>query len=174
MPLHNWYFGHVFLMFSSNIDEKGVLVMPPSAYAGALHELITFNFAGGNCLRALVQFANWLRGPAESYVTIPLNAAGVAVLVYVVLRGRRFDSWLRLVGAAALAQHTVSLFYRGEAARYHLLTWFLTMIVAVAFMHEVGISWLQRRYPKLSDHLANYPVSVWLSSGLARLQMIIE
>ena len=36
------------------------------------------------CDASLTQIANWLSGPAESYATIPLNAAGVAILVYVV------------------------------------------------------------------------------------------
>ena len=79
----------------------------------------------------LTQVANWLSGPAESYATIPLNAAGVAILVYVVLRGRTFDPWLRLIGAAALAQHAVALFYNAAVARYHFLTWFLTMVVVM-------------------------------------------
>ena len=120
----------------------------------------------------LTQIANWLSGPAESYATIPLNAAGVAILVYVVLRGRRFDPWLRLIGAAALAQHAVALFYNAAVARYHFLTWFLTMVVVMVFMHEVGIGWFRRRYPALSDRIATHPLSLWLASGLTRLQKI--
>jgi hypothetical protein len=170
MPLHNWYFGHAFLMFSTNINEHGVLVMPPSAYVDALHELLTFSFAGGNFEKALMQIANWLTGPSESYWTIPLNAASVAIVGYVVVRGRNFDPWLRLIGAATLAQDTVALFYRGGVARYHFLSWFLTMVVAMVFMHEVGFGWLQRRYPALSGRIVNHPLSQWLASGLSRLQ----
>ena len=144
--------------------------MPPSAYAAVARELLSLDFGGGDAMRALTQVANWLSEPAESYWTIPLNAAGVAILAYVVLRGRRFDPWLRLIGAAALAQHAVALFYRADVARYHFLTWFLTMVVVMAFMHEVGIGWLQRRYPMLSERLAKYPLSLWLASGLTRLQ----
>jgi general stress protein CsbA len=170
MPLHNWYFGHEFLMFSTNIDEHGVLVMPPSAYVAALHELLTFNFAGGYFKRALMQIVNWLGGPAESYWTIPLNAASVAIVGYIVVRGRNFDPWLRLIGAAALTQCTVAFFYRGEYGRYHFLTWFLIMLVVMVFMHEAGIGWLQRRYPALSAHLANHPMTQRLASGLSWLQ----
>jgi len=86
--------------------------------------------------------------------------------------GRIFDSWLRLIGAAALAQQAVALFYRADVARYHFVTWFLTMVVVIVFMHEVGIGWLQRRYPKLSERLANHPLSLWLASGLTRLQKL--
>ena len=100
MALHNWVFGHVFVLFSTNAADANLLVMPPSAYIAAARDLMHFDFGG--LARVLTQIANWLSGPAESYATIPLNAAGVAILVYVVLRGRQFDPWLRLLGAAAI------------------------------------------------------------------------
>jgi len=168
MALHNWVYGHVFVLFSSNSQESSVLVMPPSAYGTALRQLLSLDFTGVG--RVLAQLANWLSGPAESYWTIPLNAAGVAILIYVVARGRQFDPWLRVIGGAALAQHAVALFYRGDVARYHLLTWFLTMLVVMVFMHEVGLGWLRRRYPVFSERIAAHPVSLWLASGLTRLQ----
>jgi len=89
-----------------------------------------------------------------------------------VLRGRTFDPWLRLIAAAALAQHAVALFYNANVARYHFLTWFLTMVVVMVFLHEVAIGWLRRRYPELSERLATHPLSLWLASGLTRLQKI--
>ncbi len=107
MALHNWVYGHVFVLFSSNAQDLNLLVMPPSAYLAAARELLHLDFSGAG--RVLTQLANWLSGPAESYWTIPLNAAGIVILVYVVVRGRRFDCWLRLIGGAALAQHTVAL-----------------------------------------------------------------
>jgi hypothetical protein len=168
MPFHNWYFGHVFLLFSSNVEESQILVMPPSAYVRVAYQLFAGDFSGlGAVLR---QIANWLSGPAESYWTIPLNAAGVAVLIYVVFRGRRFESWLRLIGAAALLQHGVALFYRGDVARYHFLTWFLTMLVVMVFLHDVGMGWFKRRYPVMSERAISHPLSRWLAFGLARLQ----
>ena len=170
MALHNWVYGHVFVLFSSNAADSNLLVMPPSAYAGALRQLLILDFSG--LARALTQIADWLSGPAESYWTIPLNAAGVAVLVYVVRRGRAFDPWLRLLGGAALAQHAVALFYNAAAARYHFLTWFLTLVVVMVFLHEVGVGWLQRHYPVLADRIATHPGSRWLASGLTRLQKL--
>lgn len=149
MALHNWVFGGRLVLFSANAQDDNLLVMPPSAWAAALRELVTFDFSGGFAHRALLQVPGWLSGPAESYWTVPLNAGGVAILVYVVARGRSFDPWLRLVGAAALAQHVVALFY-ATTARYHLLSWFLTVLVAAAFMQQVGIPWLGRRYPGLT------------------------
>jgi hypothetical protein len=68
-----------------------------------------------------------------------LNAAGVAILN---LRRRLWPAirpWLRLIGASALAQHVVTLFYAAATARYHFLTWFLTMLVAMVWCQQVGI-----------------------------------
>jgi hypothetical protein len=171
MALHNWVFGRVFVLFSANASDSGLLVMPPAAYAAAARELATMNFAGGNMAHALMQVANWLSGPAESYATIPLNAAGVVILVYVVVRGRGFDPWLRLIGVAALAQHVVALFYVATA-RYHFLAWFLTMVVVTVWMHKVGIGWLQRRYPDICRRIAAHPWRLLLASGLSRLQKV--
>ena len=172
MALHNWVLGHVFVLFSANSANSDLLVMPPTAYLTALRELLSLDFSGGYAMRALTQVANWLSEPAESYATIPLNAAGVAILGYVVLRGRSFDPWLRLVGASALAQHLVALFYNAAIARYHFLTWFLTLLVVMVFMREVGIGWLQRRYPGVSERIANHRRSRQLASALARLQKV--
>jgi len=89
-----------------------------------------------------------------------------------VLRGRAFDPWLRLIGAAALAQHAVALFYNAATARYHFLTWFLTMLVVMVWLREVGLGWLRRRYPLMSQRIAAHPWSLRLASGLARLQKV--
>jgi len=78
--------------------------------------------------RSVLHIVHWLSGPPESYATIPLNGIGVGILIYVVVRGAGFDPWLRLVGASALAQHVVALFYTGAIARYHFLTWLLTWL----------------------------------------------
>lgn len=168
MALHNWVFGKALVLFSDNAAHPLVYVMPPSAYAAALHELVTFNFSGGNLAKALMQVPNWLSGPAESYWTVPLNAAGVAILIYVVLRGRQSDPWLRLIGAAALAQHAVALFYVATA-RYHFLTWFLTMLVVLVFLYEIGFVWLRRRYPLVSERFLLHPLSRLAAKGLSRL-----
>jgi hypothetical protein len=176
MALHNWVYGHVFVLFSTNAAASDLLVMPPSAYAAVMRELLSLDFGGGYAMRALTQVANWLSGPAESYATVPLNAAGVAILIYVVARGRQFDTpfdpWLRLIGGAALTQHAVALFYNASIARYHYLTWFLTMVVVMVWAHQVGMGWLKRRYPVMSDRILSHPWSHRLASGLSRLQKV--
>src|SRR5262249_26460857 len=146
---------HVFVLFSANAAHPLVLNMPPAAYADAFRELVTLNFAHGQFLRALMKVPEWLSsGPNESIRSAPLNAAGVAILIYVVIRGRRFDPWPRLIGGAALAQHAVALFYV-PTGRYHFLTWFLTMLVVAVFAREVGIDWLRGRFPNLSRRLSS-------------------
>ncbi len=170
MAAHNWVYGHVFVLFSANAEHSAVLVMPPSAYAAAAHELATLALNGEHLRRLLLQIGQWLSGPAESYATIPLNAAGVVILIYVVVRGRQFDPWLRLIGAATLAQHIVALFYTAAIARYHFLAWFLTMLVAAVWFHRVGIDWSKRHFPALSRQFVVHPWSRRLASGLAWLQ----
>jgi hypothetical protein len=164
----------VFVLFSANAGDADLLVMPPSAYLTAFRQMLSLDFSGLG--RIFFQLANWLTGPSESYAMAPINAVGVAILAYVVCRGRQFDPpfdpWLRLLGAAALAQHAVALFYNAAAGRYHYLSWFLTMLVGMVFMQQVGMDWLQRRYPVLSERVISNPVSRWLASGLSRLQKV--
>jgi len=170
MALHNWVYGRVFVLFSANAEHSAVLVMPPTAYAAAAHEFVTMDLRGEHLARFFSQIAHWLSGPAESYATIPLNAAGVAVLFYVVFRGRQFDFWLRLIGASALAQHAVALFYTAATARYHFLTWLLTMLVVMVWLQRTGVNLVSQRYPALSKRLAMHPWSRRLASGLTGLQ----
>jgi uncharacterized membrane protein YGL010W len=172
MALHNWVFGGVFVLFSANARDADLLVMPPSAYAAAARELVSLDIHGEFLGRFVRQIANWLSGPAESFATIPLNAAAVVVLVYVVFRGRRLDPWLRLIGASALAQHAVALFYTAAISRYHFLSWFLTMLVVMVWLQQLGVVWVQRRYPALADRFIANPLCLRLASLLARLQKV--
>jgi hypothetical protein len=172
MAVHNWVYGHVFVLFSDNSAHPYVLVMPPSAYMAILHDLVNLDLNGEHFRRLSVQIADWLSGPAESRFTIPLNAAGVAILIYVVLLGRRFDPWLRLIGASALAQHGVAFFYTAATARYHFLTWFLTMLVVMVWLQQVGVDRLKHRYPLFSERFAKHPWVRRLASGLDRLQRV--
>jgi hypothetical protein len=172
MALHNWVFGRVFVLFSTNSAHPDVLVTPPAVYLGAIRDLVTLNFTGGSLAHAGRQIADWLGGAAESWATIPLNAAAVAVLVYVVARGRSFDPWLRLLGAAALAQHIVALFFNASIARYHFLTWLLTTVVVAVFFHQFAIGWFAQRWPHAAARIAANPLAMRLASGLARLQKV--
>jgi hypothetical protein len=100
--------------------------------------------ASNRFVRALSKTPEWLSSaPRQSYKIAPFNALAVAILVYVVYWGRKFDPWLRLFGATAIAQHSVVLFYV-PLGRYHFLTWFLTMLVFVVFIHDVGSGSINR------------------------------
>jgi hypothetical protein len=169
MALHDWAYGHFFVLFSAKAGNADLLVMPPGVYAAAARELATFHFAGAHVSRAVAQLVDWLSGLAQSYATIPLNLAGVAILVSV-LADSRLDLWLQLIAAAALAQHGVALSYDATIARYHCLAWLLTALVALVRAREIGISWLQKRYPDQWGRIVTHPWSRRLASGLAHLQ----
>jgi hypothetical protein len=164
MALHNWVFGHVFVLFSANSADANLLVMPPAAWLAALHD-------GPQAARAALQIVHWLSGPTQLVATIPVNAALVAAVIYVAA-SRPFDPWLRLIAVAALVQHAVALFYDAATARYHFLAWLLSLPVGLAWLQQVGIVWLQRRYPALCLRMASQPLPLWLASGLARLHKV--
>jgi hypothetical protein len=168
MALHNWIFGHVFVLFSANAGDSQLLIMPPSAYAAAARELAALNVTGPDVAGVAAEIVRWLSGPAQAHAAIPVNAGGIAVLIYVAAL-HRFEPWLRLIAGAALAQHTVALFYDASIARYHYLAWYLTMIVAVTWLHEAGLGWLRQHYPALCALMAANPVTLRLASGLASL-----
>lgn len=170
--LHNWVYGKVFVLFSGNVEHPAVLTMRPFDYLRAARELMSLDFSDQYLGRSVLQIAHWLSGPAESYATIPLNGIGVGILIYVVVRGAGFDPWLRLVGASALAQHVVALFYTGAIARYHFLTWLLTMLVVMVWVQRTGIDLAKRHFPVLCGRLAVHPWSRRLASGLNRLQKV--
>jgi hypothetical protein len=169
MTLHNWVYGHAFVPLSGNATVPAHTVMPPSAWLAAAHEVLSWNFSGGYLARGLKQIPNWLYGPAESYATVPINAVGIGLLVYVVVRGRQFDPWLRLIGGAALVQHAVALVY-APSARYYFLAWFLTMLVVAAWLRQVGIGLLERRYPKAWTRMAAARSVRFIASGLSGLE----
>ena len=143
MPLHNWVFGHVFVLFSTNANLPILLVMPPSAWLAALGELAHLNFAGTHLQAALTQIGMWLSGPGEQLAFVPFNAAAIAVVVYVTLRGRDFDPWLRLIGAAVLAECVVDLIYIATP-RYFFGMWLLSAAVVAVFLEQRLLPWMEK------------------------------
>jgi hypothetical protein len=149
MALHNWYFGHVFVLFSSNATIAEALPMAPSDYVAAFHELMDNDFFGEHVRRGLLQWARWLSGPSESFLMIPAHLFAIGVLLRVAVWGRHSDPWLRLIAVAALAMHSVAWFYL-SSGRYYLLAWFLTLLVCVVWMGDEGFIALRRRMPRLA------------------------
>ncbi len=164
MALHNYYFGGVLVLFSSNATIAEALPMPPSAWIAMFGELIHFNFGGENIRRGFLQIARWLAGPSESFIMIPLHAAAVAVLIRVALT-RGFDLWLRLTAWAMLAQHPVALFYL-SADRYYYLTWFITMLVCMVWLRDEGFALLRAYSPRAMERLEANLLMRWLSTVL--------
>ena len=143
MPLHNWYFGHQFVLLSTNANLPILLVMPPSAWLAALSELVQLNFAGAHLHAALKEIGMWLSGSGESLAFLPFNAAGVAIVAYVTVRGRDFDPWLRLIGAAVLAECVVDLIYI-PTARYFFSMWLLSALIVAVFLEQRVLPWLAK------------------------------
>ena len=172
MPLHNWYFGGVYVLFSANISGNN-LHMTPATYAAAFSELMHLNLAGPEIYAAFRQlldfpvefFGQWQVAGAVGYVlAAAVHLAAVAIVIYVVVAAR-FDPWLRLTAGAALAQHSVALFY-GGAIRYFFLAWFLTMLVVAVWCEQVATPWTKARAPHFCKRIGNS----WL---MEKLQIVL-
>jgi hypothetical protein len=143
MPLHNWVFGHQFVLLSTNANLPSLQVMPPAAWLAALRELATLHFGGVELHRAVVQLGEWLSGPSGLKAFIPLHGAAVATVVWVALRGRAFDPWLRVIAAGVIAEYGAALFY-AATARYFFSMWFLTLLVVLVVIASNLPAFLER------------------------------
>jgi hypothetical protein len=144
MPLHNLYFGHKFVLLSSNAQLPGTYVMPPAGYLAALGELVRLDFRGADLHAAVAQIGAFLSGPSGFAVFIPLHLAAVAVVIALTLRGRDMDRWLRVIGAAVIAQYGAALIY-AATARYFFPMWLLTCLIVCVFVEQRLPSWLEAR-----------------------------
>ena len=165
MALHNWIYGGVFVLFSANATIPEALPMAPSAWVAAFDELLRLDLTGEHVRRGILQIARWLTGPWELFLTVPLHALAIAVLLRVAFWGWRHDPWLRLTAAAMLAQHPVALFYLSYP-RYHYLAWILTFLVFSVWMRDQGIELFQQWFPRAAAWLARHPLRAWLSRVL--------
>jgi hypothetical protein len=165
MALHNWVFGHKFVLFSSNATITQAIPMPPSAYVAALGELLRFDLAGEHVRMWVLQWARWLAGPSESFLMIPLNALAIIVPIRVAIL-RAFDPWLRLIAVATLVQHTVAWFYL-SSDRYYYLVWFLTLLVCAVWVRDEGHRILQQRMPGIMTAMERHPAG-------ARLERVLD
>jgi hypothetical protein len=173
MALHNWFYGGALVVFTATAQHPGALVTPPSVYVAALAELARFDFSGEHVTRAVGQIGGWLAGPSELVFMAPLNAAALLVLFRMLLR-KSADPWLRLTAGATLAQQTVGIFY-APAGRYYYLTWLLTLLVVVVWLHEEGLPAFRRTFPAISRSFAVHPLARaalrWLGGVAAILDL---
>ena len=77
IPLHNWVYGGQLVLFTRGIAEQGNLSTPPPVYIAALGELLRLDFFGKNVRHAGLQIVNWLTGPSESMLAVPLDAVAI-------------------------------------------------------------------------------------------------
>jgi hypothetical protein len=143
MPLHNLYFGHEFVLLSRNACLPGTCVIPPSGYLAALGEFFRLDLAGANLHAAVAQIGAWLSGPSGLAVFIPLHLAAVAIVFAVTIRGRDMDPWLRVIGAAVIAEYGAALVY-AATARYFFPMWLLTLLIVCVFVERRLPGWLER------------------------------
>jgi hypothetical protein len=172
MALHNWFYGGALVLFTSTAAHPGALVMPPAAYLAALAELARLDVAGEHLVTASRQITAWLAGPSESAVMAPLHAAALVVLVRVAAWGKA-EGWLRLIACATLAQQCVGLFY-ASAGRYYYLTWLLTFLVVMVWLHGEGVELFRQRFPEISARVAKHPASLALARGLDRMSRMMD
>jgi len=165
MALHNWIFGGVFVLFSSNAMIPEAILMPPAAYVAAFGELLRLDFSGEHMRRGILQIARWLAGPLSFFLMVPLHAAAITILLRVTFWSRRHDLWLRLIAGATLAQHLVALFYL-PYERYYYLTWFLTLLVCAVWMRDEGLELFQKWFPRTAGWLKRHPLRAWLERVL--------
>jgi hypothetical protein len=162
-PLHNFVFGGAFVVFSNIVGD--MLRMSPLAYAQALLELVRFDLGGDHIRAAVTQLAEWLSGPAELVVMVPVHAFAVALLVRIGIFGRGYDPWLRLVALATLLQHGIGASYF-NFARYNLGTWLLNLLVAAVWLEREGLGLMCRTFPRACEGWRNSAAARWLAHTL--------
>jgi hypothetical protein len=156
MPLHNWYFGHEFVLFSRNACLPGTCVIPPSGYVAALLDLLRLDFSGAHLQAALAQIGAWLSGPSGMTAFIALHLAAVLIVLHVTLRGRSYDPWLRVIGAALIAEYGAAMIY-AATARYFFSMWFLTALLVAVVLERHVPNWLaQHGWKRSAQALDRY------------------
>jgi hypothetical protein len=127
IPLHNWYFGGVFVPLSTN--AAAVTVMTPSDVASALGELVRLDVFGPHLKLLGTQILIFLSARSG-----PLKLIEVLVLLVVICR-KQYDPWLRLTALAMIAQGLASLFFVLDL-RYLMLNWYLTGLIAAVWLNQ--------------------------------------
>ncbi len=170
MALHNWYFGGVFVLFSANATHSSVFKFSGADYLSALADVLRLNLASEHVSQIAQHLVRWLSGPSELPAMVPFHVLAFVVLVRVLTRAG-FDRWLRLIAAAALAQHVVGLFYT-PAPRYHFLASFFTGLICVVWFKVEGIDLLRRLLPLWWERIWNNPFNRSIERGLRQFEII--
>jgi hypothetical protein len=146
MALHNWVFGGVFVPFGSNVALPEVLIVTPRTYLAAALDLFRLDFGSEPLAQIAPHVSNWIGGLRPKWSAVILHVAEILILIHVVILGHRQSIWLRIIALAALAGHSVAMFYV-NTPRYHFLTWILTVVVATVWLRNEALLWLRRMLP---------------------------
>lgn len=153
MPLHNYVYGHQFVLISAAGATISVPI-GPAAYLRALQELAMGNFGGEHVTLAAKQLSGWLwtlpdlpvaalKRPAEAFMVLKLVTLGMTALA--VSRWIRVPPPVRMVAWAALAAHLPMLFIFASAQfRYAMIGWDLSALVTIAVIAEFVDAWRAR------------------------------
>ena len=165
MALHNWVYGGVFVLFSSNATIAEALPMAPSAWVAAFGELLRLDLSGDHVRGGVLQLARWLAGPSESFLMIPLHAVAIAVLVRVAVLGPA----LRSVAAADRGRHARATSGRVvlPVLRPLLLSDLVPDVSGLrVWLRDEGAGMFQKKFPRAAKALARHPFRAWLSHVL--------
>jgi len=74
MPLHNWYFGREFVLFTSSAFIPQNYVSPISVYLQAIKEIVTFDNSSPSLSHVLQHLTLWIQGKYQ-YISFPAKTA---------------------------------------------------------------------------------------------------
>ncbi|RVU38980.1 hypothetical protein EOI86_06885 [Hwanghaeella grinnelliae] len=152
LPFHNWFYGDAFVLLTAAADIDANMLAPPQRYIDALAAVFQGEFNNAAVAQITAHVSKWLS---------PFRFAVLLACIYAVFIRRGVPWQLRALGAAALAQQCVLMFYHPNG-RYEFLAWFLTTLTVL------GVFWpaFERRWlDRLSGSRAMERLAGWL--GLA-------
>ncbi|WP_135081391.1 hypothetical protein [Terasakiella sp. SH-1] len=125
VPFHNWYFGGVFVPFTTAATASVNLHAPPALWIEALGDLLSFDMASGAVEKCWEQLSLWSKG------WHPLHLWAFLSVVFVCFNPFKTHFALRLISYIALVQHSVLWVFTAHS-RYAWLAWLLSFVVTVA------------------------------------------
>lgn len=124
MPLHNYWFGKKFYLFTGAIDLA--VTTPPAMYFNAFKELLSSDFNGENFRQIMLHIKAMIGFWYRVLFLIPVFFAAFTRI--------KIPSDLRMLAFVVLALHAVNLFVFAVFFRYVFLTWALTVMVTISLV----------------------------------------
>ena len=144
MPLHNYIYGHRFVLISASSGMA--LPLSPITYLQAAYELITGNWDGQHLVKAFRQIWEWffklpeLRHFSRTIAVLfsILRLPTLIVTIFFAFRPKGQPSYVFALAWVALAAHVPMLFVFTSRFRYAMLAWDLSAIVTIAVIANRG------------------------------------